>query len=478
MKIKVWTIGLLLVLVAIMAACGQTGTSETVEVIQEVPVEVTRVITETVIEAGESVEVTRVVTEEVIVTATPESEAPARTQLVYMTHSHDPANEANAQLIAEFEALHPDVEIVYDNAPHANFEQKILTAYAGGSGPDVFWAGDWMVPQFIENNIIAPVNYEVYGASSAEEYLEQFNPGSLDPFIVDGEVYTGGTSEYNTFSLLYNVDHFEEAGLPLPDPDEPMTWEQYAEYAEQLAQRDDSGNLTRAAFTMPYGVPIWNVLILEPMLHQLGGQLINPETGKPDFTSPEMVKVMQYWQDLRLEQNAIDPALELNLIDDFANGNASTIIAGPWALPAVDGVNPDINYAIAPLPKWADGERVTTAYAWAWFVNPESENQELAWEFVEFLSSKGDVWWDNVGYVQARMGQAETGEDLNDYRLSSEPRLADFLPDYEYGRYQFSSRAYFELSDIWTRATTRILEGEDVETVLQEAQVAADFATE
>jgi ABC-type glycerol-3-phosphate transport system substrate-binding protein len=418
------------------------------------------------------------VVKEVVVTATPEAEASAKTQLVYMTHSHDPANRTNAQLIEEFQELNPDVEIVYDNAPHANFEQKILTAYAGGAGPDVFWAGDWMVPQFIENNIIAPVDYTQYGVNSMDEFKELFNPGSLDPFIVDDQVYTGGVSEYNTFSLIYNVDHFEEAGLPLPSEDEPMTWEQFAEYAEQLAQRDDSGNLNRVAFTTPYGVPIWTVLILEPMLHQLGGQLINPETGKPDFTSPEMIKVMQYWQDLRQTQNAIDPALDLDLLTDFSNGNASTIIAGPWALPNIDENNPDLNYAIAPLPVWENGDRVTTLYAWAWFVNPESENQELAWQFVEFLTSKGDLWWDSTGYVQARQGQAANGEDLNDYRLSSEPRLADFLPDYEYGKYEFRSSAYFELSDIWTRAFTRILEGEDVESVLQEAQVAADFATE
>jgi peptide/nickel transport system substrate-binding protein len=42
------------------------------EVVREVPVEVTRVITETITEQGETVEVTRVLTEEVIVTATPE----------------------------------------------------------------------------------------------------------------------------------------------------------------------------------------------------------------------------------------------------------------------------------------------------------------------------------------------------------------------------------------------------------------------
>jgi peptide/nickel transport system substrate-binding protein len=42
------------------------------ETIVEVPVEVTRVVTETVTEGGEQVEVTRVVTEEIVVTATPE----------------------------------------------------------------------------------------------------------------------------------------------------------------------------------------------------------------------------------------------------------------------------------------------------------------------------------------------------------------------------------------------------------------------
>ena len=140
--------------------------------------------------------------------------------------------------------------------------------------------------------------------------------------------------------------------------------------------------------------------------------------------------------------------------------------------------NPDLNYEIVPLPKGTDGDRVTTLYAWAWFVNPNSEHQDLAWQFVEFLTSKGDLWWDETGYVQSRTGTAATGEDLEEYRINSEPRFADFLDDYTYGKYEFRSKAYFELSDIWTRAQTRILEGEDVETVLQEAQIAAEFATE
>ncbi|MFZ0547715.1 MAG: ABC transporter substrate-binding protein [Candidatus Promineifilaceae bacterium] len=59
-------VAIILLLGLLLVACQPE------EVVKEVPVEVTRVVTETITEEGQSVEVTRVVTEEMIVTATPE----------------------------------------------------------------------------------------------------------------------------------------------------------------------------------------------------------------------------------------------------------------------------------------------------------------------------------------------------------------------------------------------------------------------
>ena len=245
----------------------------------------------------------------------------------------------------------------------------------------------------------------------------------------------------------------------------------------QLAQQDDSGNITRNAIQWVQASPIWTVLILEPMLHQQGGQLINPETGLPQFDSPEMINTMQYVQDLRFKHNAYDPALFTDLLADFADGNTSMTIAGPWAISNLKNINPDLEYAVAPLPVWEGGDRVTTLYAWAWFVNPniDEEKQKLAWEFVNLLSSKGQQWWDDVRYVQSRDVETSTGQSLFDYIVSTEPAMPVFLADYDYGRFEFASTDYFELSDIWTRAQTRIFEGEDVATVMQEAQEAASL---
>ncbi|NHZ71713.1 MAG: hypothetical protein GWP17_01340 [Aquificales bacterium] len=71
--------GLVLAVVMLFSALLVACQPETVEVVKEVPVEVTRVVTETITEAGEEVEVTRVVTEtvveEVVVVATDEPAA-------------------------------------------------------------------------------------------------------------------------------------------------------------------------------------------------------------------------------------------------------------------------------------------------------------------------------------------------------------------------------------------------------------------
>ncbi|MCU0512934.1 MAG: extracellular solute-binding protein [Anaerolineae bacterium] len=408
--------------------------------------------------------------------------AQERIQIVYWTHNHAPSIPVNQQIIDEFMAANPDIEIIFDNAPHSNYEQKLLTAFAGGQGPDIFWAGDWMVPQFLANNIIAPAGeaaFEAYGVSSLEEYMALFAPGSLEAFMADGNVYTAGTSEYNTFSLIYNVDHFEAAGIPLPSTEEPMTWEEFSEIAAALVQTED-GRVSRVGVTWPFNTPIWTVLILEPMIRQLGSEIVDPATGAAQFNTPEMLRVMELlaaWRSV----NAIDPAMYTNLLEDFVGERSSMIFGGPWAPAPLADLNPDLNWAVAPLPQFADAtDRVTTMYAWAWYINASSspEKQAAAWRFANALTSKQQLWWDEVGYVQARLGTADNGMDMTEYRAQSDPRLMVIFNDYPYGQFEFRSTAYFEISDILTRAMGRVLGGENPADVLEAAQTAASFVLE
>jgi multiple sugar transport system substrate-binding protein len=395
--------------------------------------------------------------------------------LNYLTHDFAPAVALNEELIAEFEAANPDIDVVYEAEPNDNYEQSLLTALASGAGPDVFWAGDWLAPQFLENNVLAPVDPTAYGVSTQEEFMGLFAPGSLDAFVVDGQVHSGGVSEYNTFSLLYNVDQFIEAGLELPSATEPMTWEEFAVVAEALARPQDGQPRERNAIGF-FIVPIWSVLIMEPMIRQAGGEIVDPETGAITLNTPEVARVLQFFQDLRLEQNAYDPAFQVSVLDDFAQGRVSALIAGPWAISITRQLNPELNFAVMPMPVFDGGERVTTLYSWAWYVNARTtpERQAAGWRFIEFLTSQADRWWDQAAYIQAREVTLDDGTSIADYRAQTEPLLADFAGDFAAGRFQFRSTAYYEIANVLLRALTRALEGEDIALILEDAQAEAE----
>ncbi len=83
----------------------------------------------------------------------------------YKTHDHPPAVELNKTLVAEFMEANPDIKVEYEGIPYPSFEQGLFTSFAGGDGWDVFWAGDWLTPQFFENDILAPVDFSAYGVS-------------------------------------------------------------------------------------------------------------------------------------------------------------------------------------------------------------------------------------------------------------------------------------------------------------------------
>ena len=269
----------------------------------------------------------------------------------YKTHGDfAPGVELNTALVAEFMEANPDITVEYEGIPYASFEQGLFTSFAGGDGWDVFWAGDWLGPQFFENDILAPVDFSAYGVSDLDAYLGLYDPGSLDAYVHDGNVYSGGISEYNTFSLIYNSDHFAAAGIDPLSETEPATWEQLAEWGPQLAQFGPDGARSRNALEWAFDANVWTPLIAEPMARQLGGDLAN-EAGEPTLTDEQVVKTFDYFGQLA-ENKSVDPAFFVNIVDDFANDRVSMIIGGIWALPGIRSLNPDAKIAVAPLPIW------------------------------------------------------------------------------------------------------------------------------
>lgn len=402
--------------------------------------------------------------------------AQSNVSVVYKTHEHPPGVAVNNALIEAFQAANAGITIDYEAIPYPNFEQGLFTSFAGGDGWDLFWAGDWLLPQFFESDILAPLDPAAYGVASTDEFIGLYDPGALDAYVKDGQVYTGGISEFNTFSLVYNPDHFTEAGIPLLSETEPVTWEELAEHAQKLSKVGADGKRERNAIVWAFTANVWAPLIAEPMVRQLGGELVDPASGKPLFTSPEVVKTMSYIGSLGAS-GAVDPAfLGADLNDDFAKGRTSMAIAGAWAIPAIRSINPEAKIAIAPLPVFEGGTRTTTLYSWGWHVGAQSdaEVQAAAWKFVGDIAAQGKMWWDEAGFIQPRNKGQEGVEDLTTYRNESEPLLKVFNDDFTHGKYMFRSTRFYEIATALMRVQSLVLEGEDAEQALKDAQDELD----
>src|SRR5204863_7593641 len=66
--------------------------------------------------------------------------------------------EVVQELVTDFEREHPGVHVVVQQLPWSAAHEKLLTAYVGGSTPDVAQLGNTWIPEFAALRAIEPLD--------------------------------------------------------------------------------------------------------------------------------------------------------------------------------------------------------------------------------------------------------------------------------------------------------------------------------
>ena len=150
----------LLILTAVLVACAPAEPE-----VVEVPVEVTRVVTETIVEEGETVEVTRVVTETETVTETvtevvTETEIVTAAPIIYNSMHSDPDPRANDEkLVDMWNEAHPESPLQHSTINHEDFKQAIRAYLVADPPPDVMtWFAGNRARFFIDKGLIMDIS--------------------------------------------------------------------------------------------------------------------------------------------------------------------------------------------------------------------------------------------------------------------------------------------------------------------------------
>lgn len=262
------------------------------------------------------------------------------------------------------------IEVKIQSIPWSNAHDKLLTAVASQSGPDVLQMGTTWMPEFQEAGALADMT------SYIEEYdnlnPENFYPGSVETTQFDSKSY-GIPWVAETRVLFYRTDILASVGYDAA----PATWEELEDAAKQLSERGDD----------MYGI---NIDSKEQTLgfmfaRQNGSTLF--EDGDPVFDQPQFVEAVSYLNNFIQEGYAPKQDLGLDISQTFS-GDAMVpmFISGPWMAKAVKETVPDIEgkWAIAPLP--GKENNVSSMGGSNLTIFEYSEKKDDAAEFINFMA--------------------------------------------------------------------------------------------
>jgi multiple sugar transport system substrate-binding protein len=293
--------------------------------------------------------------------------------LVFWTFG--PEGDAVRTLLPDFERAHPDIRVEVQQLPLSAAHQKLLTAIAGGTTPDVAQLGNTWLPEMVALHALAPLRRRV-DASTAVAPPDYF-ASIWATNVIDGRLY--GIPWYvDTRLLFYRSDLLKQAGFGAP----PRDW---AEWRRMLAALSHPERKV-------YGIllPTNEYEQLLSLALQQPDPLLRDDDSRGNFESAGFRRALRFYVDtFRLRQAPVVTNVEVaNPWEEFGRGTYAFYLSGPWniaefrkRLPA--GEQGD--WATAPLPG-PDGPGAGLAGGASLVVFRAARHPRAAWALVEYLS--------------------------------------------------------------------------------------------
>ena len=282
-----------------------------------------------------------------------------------------------APLITTYEASHPGVKIIYVEQSQQDYRERLTSALAKGTGPDIFEFHNSWVPMFRSDLDSLPAS-----VMNPADFAKTFYPVASSD-LTNGSSIVGIPMEYDGLMLYVNEDIFNKSGKT-----PPTTWDDLRTLAKELTIKDDQGNITQAGIALgrTENVDNWQE-ILALMMIQNNVDLANP-------TGPNAEGALTFFTNFSKVDGVWDATLPPST-QAFASGTLAMYIGPSWRYFEIQQANPNLNFKTAPIPQLPKDNPnqpdINYATYWAQGVWTKSNNKAVAWDFLKFLSTQDSL---------------------------------------------------------------------------------------
>jgi multiple sugar transport system substrate-binding protein len=285
--------------------------------------------------------------------------------------------EVVAELLPAFHARHPDIQVHVQQLPWTAAHEKLLTAYAGASLPDLCQLGNTWLPELTALDALEPLDRSVDGSGIARD---DYFAGILDTNVMptpSGNRLFGLPWYVDTRVVFYRSDLLRAAGHPTP----PQNWAEWLDAMRAVRQRDARTYGTLLPLNEPD--PLFALALQQ-------GALLNDDDTRGAFAQPPFRRALGFYAGIFAE--GLAPPMTntqiANVWDEFGRGLFAFYISGPWNIGEFRRRLPrerQDDWATAPLPG-PDGPGVSTAGGSSLVIFKRSQRKAAAWRLIEFLS--------------------------------------------------------------------------------------------
>jgi multiple sugar transport system substrate-binding protein len=358
------------------------------------------------------------------------SPARATTTLTVMYVS----GELTPAYIKQFEQMNPDIKIRFLNDDSTTFNSML----AAGRPPDVYRSSGFGSASFNIQDV--NVNLEPYLARSTVLKESDLAPVN-DLYRWDGKQQGKGplyglVKDWSLdFTIWYNKKLLQAAGFKGPGENESLSFDEMLTMAKKLTVRKN-GQVVVYGLDLAWG---WSqhYPLLMAMAQSAGTSLYSADLKTANFTSPEILKALQWLVDYTKAQVGTSPLLtDANSpTGPFVAGRSALTTVGYWFGQQIQADPHHLSdYLInAPAPHWA-GSRISPCIAGIGMaITSKSQNKDAAWKLMEYFMA----------------GQPATDRVTSGWGLNSLKHLQSMLPqktafDQERLRVTLNDMKYFK----------------------------------
>lgn len=297
----------------------------------------------------------------------------------------------------------------------AQMNQKLLTAFAGGTAPDLYIQGwNFSLNYASKGQLLDLTPYmEKHGLKAAD-----IDPRAIAYGQIAGKTYS--IPLYYTSKMIgINVKVATDAGLDVNNP--PKNWEDMRRWAMAMTKRTGS-RLEIAGWGLPdLGSNAFDNFLCA--IQSAGGSLLSGDLKKVTLDNAQGIDGLSYLTKLMLEDKVCDPGF-LNAgasnSDPFLTGHMGFTTTENWSINLAQKAGTEVKFI--PFPSKTGGA-TSISNPFCFSIPKGSKNPDGAFEFIKFAMS-----------LEQQAKFAATSRNLpaliaaqSDATLQKDKALADFI---------------------------------------------------